>query len=383
MQDELRVVRADRGPNRGVSKAAASDWRGAEAAFRRFLGDAGVGPDTITWSTEVYPVPLGPAGDAVDRLAQATKDDGVWSYLTTSGDGDGFLLAMPVGDNGVTRPHLLPYVELHSKAVAWWLTCVWRVRQLGLATSQLAEDLLTVPAAATARSLVESVAAFDHDGRRIRDAWSLMKQAGPAILDEGAAGRHRDVSVLFQELVYGAKFTDSAPEAKATWSDRRQRVNVLTQLRHYAKRVAGGAVLEDYEWLCNAVHPSIGTTFVYSTDPFVHDTRTHADRLWSEQPTMVVGRSGASEPGHIETTVARSATTALTAGLQIARSALRVVDDIALTTDAPSIYRRESFRALRPAARNEPCPCGSGAKGKRCAHAWGDPARSFPDTYGP
>lgn len=383
MEVGWRVVDAGKDRDRGVSARTADAWRAAEHDFDLYLDSTGIRDDTVTWSTEVLQLSYDDRDAAVAKLMHDTKNDGLWSYMTARvGDGPrGFLLAMPIRDGGPPRPEAIPFVELHSKAVAWWLTCIWRIRQLSKAAGTLADQDLTIPAAATVRSLVETVAAFDYDGRRIRDAWSAMKEAGASPFETGALDRHREVTLLFLELIYGSKFTDAAPEMKEAWTDRVSRRNVLTQLAKYARRVEGVDVATDYEWLCNVVHPSIGTTYVYSSEPFMHATKTHMDRLWTERPTMVIGRQGATDPGHVETTVARSATTALANAVKVARSTLRVVDDIALTTDAPSLYRRPQFRGIHPAQRNEPCPCGSGLKSKRCPHLWGQPAPDLPERF--
>jgi hypothetical protein len=159
------------------------------------------------------------------------------------------------------------------------------------------------------------------------------------------------------------------------------RRNVLTQIAQYAKRVVDVDVAADYEWLCNTVHPSFGTTFVYSTLPLAHVTGTHIDRVWSATPTRVVHQGTSSGPGEVESTIARSAITSLANAVTTSKAALRLIDDIALTTRAPTMYTRPLFRGLLRVNRNETCPCGSGLKAKHCIHEWGQAAPSFPDVY--
>jgi len=51
--------------------------------------------------------------------------------------------------------------------------------------------------------------------------------------------------------------------------------------------------------------------------------------------------------------------------------ALRLCDDIALTTRVPHIARTPYWRAVVAADRNSQCVCRSGKKTKACRHEWG------------
>jgi hypothetical protein len=121
------------------------------------------------------------------------------------------------------------------------------------------------------------------------------------------------------ELVCGSKFTEAAPDMKRQWTDRVVRRNVLTQVAKYARRVVGLDVAKDYERLCNAVHPSFGTTLMYSTLPMRHVNGTHADRLWSATPTRIVSVDSSSGPGQMETILARTAITTLVNALSLSQ----------------------------------------------------------------
>jgi len=52
---------------------------------------------------------------------------------------------------------------------------------------------------------------------------------------------------------------------------------------------------------------------------------------------------------------------------------LRVIDDIALTTQVARSATFHYWRALEPPARNALCPCRSGLKAKSCCHSWAQP----------
>lgn len=372
--------------DRGVGAADGRPWQLAESAFEEFLVTAGVRSDTVTWSSELIPVEFPNRDAAVDRLSRDTRDDGAWSFMTlrTEDEPGTYLLALPVTERFETHPEVLPFIELYSRATAWWLVNMWRTRELSRAATELASRSMLVASASAVRALVETVAAFDYDARRIRTAWSDMKSAGPSTASDGAWARRQAVHQLFTEVFYGSKFTDAAPELKEHWSDRVSRRNVLTQLKHHAKRVEGVDLIGEYEWLCNVVHPSIGTLMVYSSPAFLHDTGTHADRLWHEAPTYAVDATGErTGPTTVQRAVARAATTALHACVEVGRPMLRIIDDIALTSEAPAAMRRPVFRSPGPVGRNDACPCGSGVKWKRCGHAWGEAVPELPLDFKP
>jgi hypothetical protein len=62
---------------------------------------------------------------------------------------------------------------------------------------------------------------------------------------------------------------------------------------------------------------------------------------------------------------------------------LRAINDFALVTKAPEISREPYWRNISIPRRNEPCPCRSGMKAKRCRHQWGTVAPEFPAAFEP
>jgi uncharacterized protein YecA (UPF0149 family) len=83
----------------------------------------------------------------------------------------------------------------------------------------------------------------------------------------------------------------------------------------------------------------------------------------------------------VQMTTARGAHRSLAVLRTSLDAALRAIDDIALTTGAPLLSRESYWRRVIHANRNDPCPCRSGQKAKRCRHTWGDPAPSFPTSF--
>ncbi|HEX6330818.1 MAG TPA: hypothetical protein VF129_05960, partial [Actinomycetota bacterium] len=226
-----------------------------------------------------------------------------------------------------------------------------------------------IAAAACVRPLVETAAAFWVDGQKVVEAWDEIKRAGSPSSDAEAFGRRSRLMRVLNELTWGSKFDERAPELKRLWG-RVSRSNVLGHVEKLG-RATSDDLLRDYQWLCNTVHPSIGNTFALSAPPLVHRTRTH----WI---TGFAGRSIHVEDGHeihaqltVQTATARGAAVALRVLQRCLDAMLRTIDDLALTTEAPSMARESYWRKLRIPGRNDPCPCRSGHKVKRCPHQWG------------
>jgi len=101
----------------------------------------------------------------------------------------------------------------------------------------------------------------------------------------------------------------------------------------------------EYDWLCSVAHPSFGEAF--DDDESVDAT--------------------------IRSYIDQACTTSLEIFIDVFQRATHLVDDIALTTNAPRLARFSYWRQLRPTERNDLCPCRSGQKTKSCDHSWGSP----------
>jgi hypothetical protein len=81
----------------------------------------------------------------------------------------------------------------------------------------------------------------------------------------------------------GAKFDDKAPDL-ARWPF--QRPSVLKQIEKLA-RTTDYQLQEDYQWLCNAVHPSVGGMLSFTAPLLAHEKKTHAFHVVCEDPTRL------------------------------------------------------------------------------------------------
>jgi hypothetical protein len=359
-------------------------WREAEATLAGLLDDLGATEDAYSPAVWLRWVPIEAGSPAGDWLRKKIGDEKqLWAYIETeprTGDGQRHGLALPVARERADAPYVFPFVEIHTRLIAWWLCYAWRARQLSSALALLSDRHQTIAAAACSRALVETAAALWVDGRKLESLWALTKEAGPPESDKDVLVRRKRLVAWLDEVQFGAKFNDRASDAQAIFG-RVSRTNALGQVEKLAK-ATDGDLETDYQWLCNTVHPSIGTTFAFSAPPLVHDTRTHSLLSFSGGPIEIRSANGAVEAERtVKTAVARASTTALRVLTTVLDDALRIVDDVGLTSEAAALADFHYWRALRPAERNEECPCRSGKKAKRCHHGWKMPAPRITESF--
>lgn len=356
-------------------------WRRGGTQLLAFLDEIGATHEAHTVTIRLVPIPIVSPRMFAEVLNAEVKDDGEWAFVTTSADSSGQRhgYAMPVAGLQPNDAFAFPFVEIHTVLVAWWLTAAWRARQLTRVALAHADSGDDIAAAACVRSLVETAAAFWDDGRKVVTAWTNIKGAGRPSSDPDAFKRRLEMMKVLNEITWGGKFDERAPELKRLWG-RVERSNVLGHVEKLAKATVGD-LQADYQWLCNTVHPSIGNTFAFSAPPFMHETGTHFITWFAGRP-MQVERDGNV---HAETTVQTATARAADLANRILRitldSALRTIDDIGLTTGAPSVAREPYWRNVTAASSNLLCPCRSGRKVKRCRHEWGDSAPSYPSEF--
>jgi SEC-C motif len=337
----------------------------------------------------------------IKELLSTPSDPEQWGVLVGSQGDRSTVIAFPtstrlrlkgLGASKVIRQTTLAlFIEIHSKFVSWWLVNAWRSRQLADATWQLSDPLQIIAAAACARSLVETAASMWVDTRKARETWDDAKRD---CVKNGPSIEHRDkLAMEVNCFLWGSKFDDKAPNLKKTFGIV-PRTNVLSQVEKLA-RATNCPLQEDYQWLCNAVHPSVGGLLAFAAPMQGHDTGSHAFQWVCEIPMVfkqiemnggkynlltTTGTSSASPfvPEARETTladaVARSACLAVEVLERTLNDALKLVDDIGLTTSAPFMASFPYWRNVSRQSGNALCPCRSGKKAKHCLHRWSDPA---------
>ena len=347
----------------------------------RLFRDLGATEDASTVAMRLIPRHIASVLQFYGYLEPYRKE-GDWAVITTTPDtkGQEYGYAIPVSDRYRAQPVLTPmFLEIHTVLVAWWLTIAWRVQQLSRAGSSLAEAGDVVAAAACVRPLVESAAALWSDGNSVVSAWDEMKRGGDPLRQDSALPQRDAFMETLSQIIWGAKFDSRSPELQQTFK-RFSRTNVLTQVDRLAKVTPAG-LQDDYQWLCNTVHPSLGTTFAMAAPPLQHASRTHMLFWYAGRPIFFEGPHGREAEDSVETAVARAATVVLRVLRITFDSLLRTIDDVALTTHAPTVSRNRYWRSIEAGGRNERCPCRSGRKVKQCHHEWGDPAPAFPADF--
>ena len=220
---------------------------------------------------------------------------------------------------------------------------------------------------------------------------------------------HRDVlTVEINKMLWGAKFDSKTPELERTYG-RIPRTNILTQIEKLS-RATNLPVQQDYQWLCNAVHPSIGGMLAFAAPMMGHATNTHAFQWVCEAPTSFYNAKLSRDKHHvlvdtarlkdlgiepalntssetifreatIHNAIARAASLAVEVLEKTLDGALRLVDDVGLTTNAPAMATFPYWRNLTRKYGSRSCPCRSGLKANQCLHRWSDPVPEIANRF--
>ena len=170
------------------------------------------------------------------------------------------------------------------------------------------------------------------------------------------------------------------PELAERWS-KLPRPNILTQIEKLG-RATKEPVQKDYQWLCNAVHPSVGGMLTFAAPSLEHDTGTHAFQYVCAKPNHI---ESSSKQQCREQTVQQALASATTFAVRILEKtlddALRIIDDVGLTTGAPRMANFEYWRNVIQGQPSSPCPCRSGKKVKDCHHRWTDQVPDVIDRF--
>jgi hypothetical protein len=202
--------------------------------------------------------------------------------------------------------------------------------------------------------------------------------AGPPRVgaDTGGLGELFDVVNIHE---FGGVFSDELPDLKEAL-DRFKRRSVLTDVGKLARQL-GPEIRELYEWLSNVAHPSFGTMHAYCSPMHIHPTGTHSVRVVAGDPgcaaLAALRGTRQSRMDSVGGMTVRAVALGCRHAVVTLERALRIVDDLGLTSGAAKAAPWPYWRALEPAVRNARCPCRAGRKAKACGHEWGLPAWGF------
>jgi hypothetical protein len=345
----------------------AKRWRSTEGQITNFLHEVGLTGEVHNQALYIFPKRTANTERSIEQLRIATADDGIWCFLSSEADGKRAVMAWPVANHIPPKKILLAlYVEVHSRLVSWWLTNAWRSEQLARAVWQLGDSEQIIPAAACARSLVETAAAFWADGRKLGELWRSVKaetaEHGPKLY------HWHDLTMQIWRMMWGAKFDNKVPELAKTF-ELLPRTNVLGLIEKL-QRATSDVMQHDYQWLCNAVHPSIGGMMAFASPMMTHDTGTVAFQFVAPFASHIESSGEISAEVTIDEAVARSSILAVAVLRDTLDVTLQIIDDVALTTGAPTMANFKYWRMVSQKSRNALCPCRSGRKAKNCQHVW-------------
>jgi hypothetical protein len=311
--------------------------------------------------------------DAEDLVPSNSVADNERFAILTGTSKDGLtkrVLMVPTRELSTKNMHLAPFIETHSRLIAWWLMTLWRSSDLVESAWELGNAGRFISAAACSRALLETAAALWCDARDLAQLWCEKKLRGISM--KTAWQDRYDLNNWIWHTVYGAKFDSRAPNLAKGWANL-SRTNVLGHVEKLAKSLPTLDLQTHYQWLCNTVHPSCGGTFAMSSPLVSHVSDTHAFAWYAPFLTHLRTRGEQVSERHIQEAIVVTAIAAARIVVQSLDDSLRIIDDIGLTTGAPKMATFNYWRRLQVTTRKQLCPCRSGLTFEKCHHRWGEP----------
>lgn len=358
------------GVGQNCSEYLRSAWVEREGALCDFMKSLGASNVPGTQAVMLCPVSTSDVKRTFQELKKYSHVGGWGVIIRKTEQVDvNEIYTLPTKVVSKNTQHLFPYIEVHSGLVAWWLTSAWRSNELSKAAWLHGNEGSLIAAAACVRALLETAAAFWCDAQEIAKIWERVKPIGADAVLEA----HREFVNALAKVQYGGKFNERVPELNRTWG-MIERKNVLSQVEKLDRAVPQRRLQENYQILCNTVHPSVGGTLAMSGSGVMHESGTHI-LLWFG-PTGVNYRDEISamnpEPIVLDAIVL-AAVTAVEVMCKALDDALRLIDDVGLTTRASKLSTFDYWRKLVPQPK-QLCPCRSGRISRNCAHLWDKPA---------
>ena len=252
---------------------------------------------------------------------------------------------------------------------AWWFTQMWRGAELATGSRDALIQWAVLIAAARARSLLEGAAYLAAETPSLIELWDSFKKSGVrrSIISTASFVISITAVTAFQYASRIGQGKEQPPRILST--------NVMTHVQKLAKRTTSIDVVDTYEWLCDAVHPSFGSgTMTLPPGGKTGQGRTSPSNMLVTPLSKIV-----SSPQRLEPIVAQKAADAVIFATDLLDQDLArvrwVLDDVGLTSDIAVSPQapHPRWRMLQPARNVSKCPCGSGRKFKRCVHQWGQP----------
>jgi len=303
---------------------------------------------------------------AKNWVSTARARDEAWAYLA-SADKTTILAIDEVTMAGdADHSAAVVYPEIHMRLVSWWLVHAWRSVDLLQDTLDSLGNWRITSSAVTARAVIEEAGCLADEAIKLTSAWSTAKSISAVGFTRALAVRESLIPMINQ-AAFGSRLKRSPTKAQAT--------NVLTYVKKLASATKNEQYAKWYDWLSDAAHPAFGARIALGASPLAHESGAVVVRYYARSPMHLESASG--EKIDLPSTIALDAADAtIAAGTVICsllQQALRVVDDVGLTTAASTYTTRQYWRDFKPVRGSRQCPCGRGKWGQ-CGHRWGSPA---------
>jgi hypothetical protein len=355
-------------------------WRSSETQLADLAAQLRVPMHSASQALFVMPQGIDSPRDGIGQFAAQMSPDEEVTYLTSpSADGNtSAAIVVPTRDSSPRNFHLAPFIDTHSRLIAWWLTTLWRSLDLAQSTWELTDAHRVISAAACSRALLETSAAFWCEAKDLADKWRDIKVRG--ISTDSALRDWRTLNDWIWQTTYGARFDSRTPDLATQWTSL-ERSNVQTFIDKLAQSCPDVDLHTPYQWLCNTVHPSCGGTFAMSTPLLPHASDTHAFAWYAPFPTYTESPAGETAERRVQESIAMCAIIAVRVLAQTLDDLLRIIDDMGLTTGAPKMASFKYWRQLQVATKRQGCPCRSGLSFEKCHHRWREPTTSITSSF--
>lgn len=236
------------------------------ASYESFLRGVDAHDVSSTHMSVLAPVArtrdLYPSPEEVSALAAPFERLGL-TVVARAAQHDVRLFAYRTESSGMQPPlGAFMWLPVHSGLAAWWLLTAWRVRQMSEATIEMMRQQFPLPAAACARSLLETAAAARYDMLHWTAMWQDCRRFRPSLGAIVPSSLYKPLHDYVVEMLVGGKFKGEMPlDIRALCSEPIKRTNIQTCMDHLAKRQPGVEAM--YDVLSNAVHPSVASTITF------------------------------------------------------------------------------------------------------------------------
>jgi hypothetical protein len=224
--------------------------------------------------------------------------------------------------------------------------------ELGNGGRVLYEKSEYLSAACIARAVLETSAALSYDVKHLDAIWAECRTAAP-IRGYPVPPTINILRSFVRNTMFAGRWKTDSPIGVSF-----ERVNILTAIEHLGR--AEPRTARVYDWLCNVVHPSVGSTMLYQADVEIESWAMvlhHARERYSIGP--------------VQSAITQAMSIALATATASVDRAVELLDDIALTTRCTALPGQPYWRRHALPPTNGICPCRSGLPYGVCAHEWG------------